>query len=109
MTERARRIVSLLPAATEWVAALGLADAIVGISHELTHSFVPLTRVRSQVLDLVTTVLQTLPDRPYWKMPPLAQIVEWYTTPASPTPTKRTTAPPDSSTPRRRPRHCARH
>jgi hypothetical protein len=45
---------------------------VSGISHEVTHSFMPLQRVRSQVLDIVTTVLQTLPDRPYWKMPALA-------------------------------------
>lgn len=34
MPSRARRIVSLLPAATEWVAALGLGDSLVGVSHE---------------------------------------------------------------------------
>lgn len=33
----ARRIVSLLPAATEIVAVLGLEDALVGISHECDH------------------------------------------------------------------------
>jgi hypothetical protein len=47
---------------------------VVEISHGLTQSFVPLARVRSQVLDIVTTVLTDLPDRPYWKMPKLAQI-----------------------------------
>lgn len=32
-----RRVVSLLPGATEWVAALGAADRLVGISHECDH------------------------------------------------------------------------
>jgi hypothetical protein len=47
---------------------------VVEISHGLTQSFVPLARVRSQVLDIITTVLTDLPDRPYWKLPKLAQI-----------------------------------
>ena len=34
---RARRIVSLLPSATEIVAALGLTDRLVGITHECDH------------------------------------------------------------------------
>ncbi|MBI3725017.1 ABC transporter substrate-binding protein [bacterium] len=34
MRARAERIASLLPAATEWLAELGLGDAIVGVSHE---------------------------------------------------------------------------
>jgi hypothetical protein len=46
----------------------------VGLAQGLSHVFVPLTRVRSQVLELITTVLQDLPDRPYWKMPQLVQI-----------------------------------
>jgi hypothetical protein len=47
---------------------------IVGMSHSLVHSFVPLARVRSQVLELISTILTDLPDRPYWKMPALAQV-----------------------------------
>jgi iron complex transport system substrate-binding protein len=35
--EHARRIVSLLPAGTEWLAALGLGDAVVGVSHECDY------------------------------------------------------------------------
>lgn len=34
MTDSAKRIVSLLPAATEWIFALGLGDQLVGVSHE---------------------------------------------------------------------------
>ena len=34
MTRDARRIVSLLPSATEWVCELGLASRLVGVSHE---------------------------------------------------------------------------
>jgi hypothetical protein len=47
---------------------------VVEISHALTASFIPLARVRSQVLEIVSTVLTELPDRPYWKMPKLAPI-----------------------------------
>jgi hypothetical protein len=47
---------------------------IVELSHTLTHSFVPLPRVRSIVLDLISGVLSGLPDRPYWKMPKLSPI-----------------------------------
>ena len=46
-----RRIVSLLPGATEWVCELGLTDRLVGISHECdfpqdVHSLPSVTRSR---------------------------------------------------------------
>jgi hypothetical protein len=47
---------------------------VVEMSHALTHSFLPLARVRSIVLDLISSVMSVLPDRPYWKMPPLAKM-----------------------------------
>lgn len=47
---------------------------VVEISHGLTEMFVPLVRVRTIVLDLITTILGDLPDRPYWKMPKLEAI-----------------------------------
>ena len=47
---------------------------VVEMSHGLTASFLPLPRVRSIVLDLITAVLTELPDRPYWKMPKLEPI-----------------------------------
>lgn len=37
VTRDARRIVSLLPGATEWVCELGLASRLVGVSHECDH------------------------------------------------------------------------
>ena len=37
MTKDARRIVSLLPGATEWVCELGLANRLVGVSHECDY------------------------------------------------------------------------
>jgi hypothetical protein len=52
---------------------------VVGMSHSLVHSsFVPLARVRSQVLEMITTLLTDLPDRPYWRLPPLAQVENKY-------------------------------
>jgi hypothetical protein len=49
---------------------------VAEMTHAIGDSFVPLVRVRSQVLDLVTGVLEGLPGRPFFKMPPLAKI-EW--------------------------------
>ena len=46
---------------------------VVEISHA-SQNFVPVSRVRSLVLELVGTVLGGLPDRPYWKMPQLSMI-----------------------------------
>ena len=40
------RVVSLLPAATEIVAALGLVDQLVGVSHECDHPAAVTTRPR---------------------------------------------------------------
>ena len=37
VTRDARRIVSLLPGATEWVCELGLASRLVGVSHECDY------------------------------------------------------------------------
>ena len=37
MTEPARRVISLLPAATEIVASLGMLDSLVGVSHECDY------------------------------------------------------------------------
>jgi hypothetical protein len=54
---------------------------VVELSHELTHSFIPLPRVRSMVLDLIGSVMNVLPDRPYWKMPALAKIETKYRNP----------------------------
>ncbi len=34
----AERIVSLIPAATEWLSALGLGDRLVGVSHECDYA-----------------------------------------------------------------------
>jgi hypothetical protein len=51
---------------------------VVEISHGLTQSFVPLVRVRTIVLDLISTILTDLPDRPYWRMPKLAAIESKY-------------------------------
>ena len=34
MSEEAVRVISLLPAATEIVASLGMLDSLVGVSHE---------------------------------------------------------------------------
>ena len=51
---------------------------VVEISHGLTQSFVPLVRVRTIVLDLITTILTDLPDRPYWRMPKLESIEAKY-------------------------------
>lgn len=55
-----------------WVGHIDVAE----MSHAIGDSFVPLVRVPSQVLTLITGVLENLPDRPYVKMPPLAK-VEW--------------------------------
>lgn len=49
---------------------------VAEMSHAIGDSFVPLVRVRSQVLALITGVLENLPGLPYFKMPPLAPI-EW--------------------------------
>lgn len=53
--------------AHRWAGHLDVAQ----MSHALTHSFIPLARVRSITLDLITAVLTDLPDRPYWRMPKL--------------------------------------
>ncbi|MDE0862994.1 MAG: ABC transporter substrate-binding protein [Rubripirellula sp.] len=49
----AQRIVSLLPGATEWVCELGLADRLVGISHEcdFPHHVTSLPRVSRSRID----------------------------------------------------------
>jgi hypothetical protein len=44
---------------------------VVEISHAF-QNFVPLGRIRGLVLELIGTTLGTMPDRPYWKMPPIA-------------------------------------
>lgn len=49
---------------------------VTEMSHAIGDSFVPLVRVRSQVLTMITGVLENLPSRPYCKMPPLAHS-EW--------------------------------
>jgi hypothetical protein len=49
---------------------------VAEMSHAIGDSFVPLVRVPSQVLTLITGVLEDLPNRPYCKMPPLAK-AEW--------------------------------
>jgi iron complex transport system substrate-binding protein len=47
MVRKGPRIISMLPAATEIVGALGLLDALVGVSHECDHP--PEARARPQV------------------------------------------------------------
>jgi iron complex transport system substrate-binding protein len=37
MSEKAQRVISLLPAATEIVASLGMPDALLGVSHECDY------------------------------------------------------------------------
>ena len=49
---------------------------VAEMSHAIGDSFVPLVRVPSQVLALITGVLDDLPSRPFCKMPPLAK-TEW--------------------------------
>lgn len=54
---RARRIASLLPSATEIVAALGLTDRLVGITHECDHppEIAHLPRLTSDLTPAATT------------------------------------------------------
>jgi hypothetical protein len=46
------------------------------MAHAIGDAFVPLVRLPSQVLTMITTVLEALPNRPFAKLPPLAK-VEW--------------------------------
>lgn len=49
---------------------------VVEMAHAIGDAFVPLVRLPSQVLTMIATVLEALPNRPYGKLPPLEK-VEW--------------------------------
>jgi hypothetical protein len=49
---------------------------VVEMAHAIGEAFVPLVRVPSQVLAMITEVLDNLPNRPFCKLPALAKI-EW--------------------------------